>query len=69
MPEQLKRTKSSYKHCEDLRDKYLYHQTLIKFFTEKLGCEFTLSGLGFYLDTFQNDKVECLIRIDKNQKI
>ena len=66
--ELLKRTKSSYKHCEDLRDKFLYHQTLIKFFKEKLGCEFTLSGLGFYLETFQNDKVECLIRIDKSKR-
>ena len=66
--ETLKRTKTTYKHCEDLRDKYLYHQTLIKFFKEKLGCEFTLSGLGFYLDTFENDKVECLIRIDKSKR-
>ena len=64
----LKRTKFVYKHCEDLRDKFLYHQTLIKFFQEKLGCEFTLSGLGFYLDSFKNNKVNCLIRINKNTR-
>ena len=66
--ESLKRTKSSYRHLEDLRDKYLYHQTLIKFFKEKLGCEFSMTGLGFYLDTFQNDKVECMIRINKGKR-
>ena len=66
--EDLKRTKLLYKHCEELRDKFLYHQTLIKFFREKLGCEFTLSGKGFYLDTYSNNKVECMIRIDKNKR-
>ena len=66
--EDLKRTKMIYKHCEELRDKFLFHQTLIKFFKEKLGCEFTLSGLGFYLDTYSSDKVECMIRIDKNKR-
>ena len=66
--ETLKRTKFTYKHCEDLRDKFLYHQTLIKFFKEKLGCEFSLLGLGFYLDTFRSDKVECMIRINKNTR-
>ena len=63
----LKRVKYIYKHCEDLREKFLYHKTLIKFLKEKLGCEFTLSGLGFYIDSFQNNKVDCIIRIDKTK--
>ena len=33
-----------------------------------MGCEFSMTGLGFYLDTFQNDKVECMIRINKGKR-
>ena len=64
----LKRINLNYKHCEDLRNKFLYHKTLINFFREKLGCEFSLNGLGFYVDTIKNDKVNCMIRVDKTQK-
>ena len=68
-PMTLKRIKiGKYKHCEDLREKFLYHKTLINFFREKLGCEFSLNGLGFYIDTLKNDQVNCMIRIDKTQK-
>lgn len=63
----LKRVKYIYKNCEDLREKFLYHKTLIKFLKEKLGCEFTLSGLGFYIDSFHNNKVDCIIRVDKTK--
>ena len=66
--EMSKRIQFKYKYCEDLREKFLYHKTLIKFFKEKLGCEFTLSGKGFYIDSLENDKVDCLIRIDKTKK-